>query len=128
VLRAVDATVHGNAARYESGHGKDNIGFWTDASDSIAWRFRAQRSGSYRALMTYACDPSTPGGRFSLQLGEQSIEGTVHPTESWTDFHEFDLGELLITSPGKHELRVSPIDIPANALMNLQSIRLRPSE
>jgi alpha-L-fucosidase len=127
-LCAVDAVIHGHTARYESGGGKDNIGFWTNVADSVSWTFHTDRTGSYAVLLTYACDPTTPGGTFKLVCSGQELTGTIAATDSWTDFREFSLGEISISNTGSSELRIQPIAIPHNALMNLKSIELRPSE
>ena len=37
VLHARDATIHGRTPRYESGDGKDNIGYWSNPKDSVSW-------------------------------------------------------------------------------------------
>ncbi|MBE3068648.1 MAG: alpha-L-fucosidase, partial [Planctomycetes bacterium] len=42
-LRAVEADIHGTSPQYESGDGKDNIGFWQNPKDSVSWRFRVER-------------------------------------------------------------------------------------
>ncbi len=56
VLKAAEATVHGETAQYESGNGKDNIGFWTNAADYISWGFRIQKPGVFNVKITYACE------------------------------------------------------------------------
>ncbi len=128
VLRAFDAEVIGFTARYESGNGKDNIGFWTDSADVVMWRFEVSRPGRFRVALSQACPADTAGARFAVIAAGAELSSTVRPTSGWTDFIDIDIGEIEVPSPGKCELRVEARSRPALALMNLRSVTLRPIE
>ena len=125
-LPSVEATIHGTTARYESGGDKDNIGYWTDPADRVAWSFHADRPGRYEVHLTYACATGSGGGTFRIRTGSSELPGRIEETGSWTAFRESNLGEITLLEAGRHRLMVEPIEIPGQALMNLKSICLRP--
>jgi len=71
LCHARDAEVHGQNARYKQGDGKDNIGFWTNASDYVTWTISVPARGRYQVTVTYAYPPENAGRRFHV-----GIEGT----------------------------------------------------
>jgi alpha-L-fucosidase len=126
ILAARFADVHGNTARYESGHGKDNIGYWTDAGDWVSWPIRIERLGEYEVWLTQATEAGTGGSEFVVAVAGQEIAGVVAETSSWTAFKGFKLGTLWLPV-GKHELSVKVRSKPGPAVMNLKHIELRPA-
>ncbi|MFA0775066.1 MAG: hypothetical protein THHGLFOP_000570, partial [Candidatus Fervidibacter sp.] len=84
-LPARFAEIHGTTARYEYGHGKDNIGYWTDANDWVSWEFVLERGGTFRVEITYACDKGTGGSEFVVEVAGQKLTGVVEETGSWTN-------------------------------------------
>jgi alpha-L-fucosidase len=126
LCHAREAEVHGQSARYEQGDGKDNIGFWTNASDYVTWNISVPARGRYRVTVTYACPPENAGSRFTVGIeGRQRLEGTVEATGSWTAFREVVLGEMALPA-GKHTLSVRVLEMPRGAVMNLQKVVLQP--
>ena len=123
LLSAVDAEIHGSAARFESGAGKDNIGYWSEIDDWVEWTFRVARPGRFRVLIEYACAPDN-GGTFRLNVAGAELAGRAESTGSWTTFVSSDLGEVEIANPGRFEVEVRPVGMPAGALMNLKCVRL----
>lgn len=122
-LRAVDAVIDGHSARYESGEGKDNIGYWTNASDAVEWTFTTKKAQRYALTITLACPMESAGSRYRVRIGDVSATGVVQSTGSWTDFATRGLGNIELPA-GTHILRVEVIDMPAGAVMNLQRITL----
>jgi len=127
-LKAVDATVHGETAKYESGDGKDNIGFWTDPQDYVSWDFTIGKAGTFDVEITLACDQGTGGSEYAVSVGGQELAGKVNETGSWTDFVTEKLGSVQMGEAGKHTLTVKPKTKPGLAVMNLKSIRLVPAK
>ena len=125
-LPAMLAQVHGGTARYESGGGKDNIGYWTDAKDRVEWEFLLSRPGAYEVEITYACAEGSGGSRYRVAVGERTVTDTVAETGSWTAFVAKKLGALSLAGPGTATLSVTPESKPGLAVMNLKSIVLRP--
>ncbi len=137
-LLAEDAEIHGTTARYEGGAGKDNIGYWSDAQEFVTWRFHVHKPGQFKVEVEYACPASEVGSVFALSVfpaGEEadgvgerepnwSIAKEVGDTGSWTDFVKVELGPQRIAEAGVYELRVQPMSIAGDGLMNLKAVRL----
>jgi alpha-L-fucosidase len=125
-LPAAEAVVHGQTARYESGHGKDNIGFWTNPKDQVSWEFAVKKPGEFQVFVTYACEKGAGGSTFAVAVGDQKVSGKVEETGSWTQFTEKRLGELRLPGAGRFTLTVAPETMPRGAVMNLKAVTLRP--
>jgi len=128
VLRAFDAEVIGFTARYESGNGKDNIGFWTDPADVVTWRFEVTQPGRFEVIMSQACPADAAGAQVAVAVAQAELTSEVQPTSGWTDFIDVEIGEIEIPARGMWEVRVQARSRPALAVMNLRSVTLRPVE
>jgi alpha-L-fucosidase len=125
-LRAVDADIHGDTAQYESGDGKDNIGYWTNAQDYVTWDFEVITPGSFNVEITFACEQGIGGSEYSINIAKQQLSETVRETGSWTNFVSEKLGMVKIDKAGTNTLTVRPKNMPRGAVMNLKSITLVP--
>jgi len=123
-LLARDALTHGEHIRYESGNGKDNIGFWTDPKDWVEWIVRVETPGEFEVEVTYACTEPA-GSRYRLEIADQKLEATVKATGSWTSFQSVELGRVTLPE-GRHKLAVRAENKVGEGVMNLKSIVLRP--
>jgi len=128
ILKAAEAIVHGHTARYESGGGKDNIGYWTDAEDYVTWRFKVTTPGTFDVEITYACAGGVGGSEYTVAVAEQELGGTVSNTGSWTNFVAERLGTIEITKVDNYTVYVKPRTMPHGAVMNLKSVRLLPTQ
>jgi alpha-L-fucosidase len=126
-LVASDAEVVGKTARYESGFGLDNIGWWTDKDDHVKWTFQVPDPGRYAVDVTYACLDASAGTQFTVVTGASSVTGTVSGTGAWNQFKTERLGELDVASAGKQTLTVKPTTKPPIGVMNLREVRLTPA-
>jgi len=122
MLRGSDAEVHGSQLQYESGNGKDNLGYWMDPGDWAEWRFEVTAPGKFEVTAEIAAQGS---GSFTVRAGDGSIEGKAPNTGSYTKFETVPLGTITISTAGKNSLSVRPI---ANGWqpMNLKAIKLTP--
>jgi len=127
-LKAIEATIFGTTARYESGDGKDNIGYWTNPEDYVTWDFRITKPGSFNIEITYACDKGVGGSEYSIEVDEQKLTGKISDTDSWTNYKTEKIGSVRIDKVGKHTLMVKPKTMPGFAVMNLKSIMLSPAD
>lgn len=125
-LRAAEAVVHGDTARYESGQGKDNIGYWINPKDYVTWDFIVTTPGNFSVEITFACDNKVGGSEYVVRVAGQELRGTVTDTGSWTEFVTEPLGAVKIAKLGEYTLSVMPKTMPHLAVMNLNSIRLIP--
>jgi len=125
-LKASFANLHGKRIKYESGDGKDNIGFWTVPADYVSWVCRIDKPGTFAVSLRYACtDPA--GSDYVVEVGGQKLEAKVEPTGEWTDFKTFDIGKVTLTED-RHILTVKAKNLKSVGVMNLQSVELKPVE
>lgn len=62
---------------------KDNIDFWTNASDFVSWDILVFEKGRYKVKIIYACPQEYAGSRFTVGIeGGERLEGIVEATGS----------------------------------------------
>ena len=120
-LAATDAILHGSKLKYESGGGKDNIGYWTDPAEWAEWKFKVANGGKFRVQAEIA---AMSEGKFNVILGGQKLSCTAPKTGDYSKFKREVLGELEI-QPGEATLQVKPVAEGWQPI-NLRSIRLTP--
>ena len=120
-LKAIDADTHG-AVAYESGEGRDNLGYWTNSADWAEWPVKITRPGKFHVTAEIAAQGS---GSFTVAAGGQSVSGTAPNTGDYAKFQTLDLGTLAIASPGLVTISVKPI-ADGWQPMNLKSLTLTP--
>jgi alpha-L-fucosidase len=125
-LKASNAVVRGANARYESGGGKDNIGYWTNPDDYVIWRFNVTKTGTFEAEITFACANGSGGSKYTISITGQDLAGTVKDTGGWTSFVTEKIGKLKIGKVDTHILSLKPKTMPRGAVMNLKSVNLVP--
>jgi hypothetical protein len=127
-LHARNAAIHGTRARYEVGGGKDNIGFWTDASDWVEWKLEVKKPGTFGVSITFACAKGSGGSEYDVALEKQKLSGKIKETGDWAKFATEKLGTLKLEKGGQFTLSVKPTKKPRQAVMNLQAITLKPAK
>jgi len=126
ILKAADAEVHGTTAQYESGGGKDNIGFWTNRNDFVTWTINVKTEGDYAVEITYACDNGSSGSEYTVGVSDTTkVSGKIEATGDWAKFKSESLGKIHLPV-GKQTLTVKATSMPRGAVMNLQRITLTP--
>ena len=125
-LKAADAAVHGDTAQYESGDGKDNIGFWTKQEDWVSWEVAVTNPGTFAVEVTYACADGTGGSEYVVSAGDQQVAGKVEATGGWASFRTDKIGRLAIGKAGKIAIALKPKTKPGFAVMNLKAVDLKP--
>jgi alpha-L-fucosidase len=126
-LDAIDADIHGKAARYESAADRQSIGFWTRPKDTVSWDFEMTKAGPFTVAIIYACEKGAGGSTYTVSVGDQQVTGTVKDTKAWNDFVSEEIGSLKIDKPGKYTLKVEPKTKPGAAVMNLRAVFLKPT-
>jgi alpha-L-fucosidase len=120
---ASEADLHGGL-QYESGNGKDNVGYWTNPEDTANWTFRVDRPGKFSVTAEIAAEAS---GNFEVICGGQKLSGAAPATKDYTKFKRANLTGALDLAAGSVTLTVKPV-AEGWQPMNLRSIRLVPAE
>ena len=126
MLRAANAVVCGTSARYESGGGKDNIGYWTNPRDYVVWDLKVGKPATFDVVIILACANGAGGSEYIVTVAGQELAGKVKDTGGWTNFVTEKLGTVNIDRAGSYTLSVRPQKMPRSAVMNLQSVKLVP--
>ena len=126
-LHARDAFTHGATIRYESGGGKDNIGFWTNAADWVHWIVRITEPGKFDVEITYACPDVSAGSQYVIEIGGKTLSGKVKGTGSWTEFKTEKLGAVELPAE-RHTLSVKAKNLVGEGVMNVQSVAFKPAK
>ena len=121
-LPAAQAVTHGEQIRYEVGPDRDNLGYWSNASDWAQWELDVPRPGRFKVMAEIA---AVACGRFQVLIGNQGVEGNTPNTGDYGRFQTVELGTLELTSPGKTSVAVRPIPEGWQP-MNLRSLDLVP--
>ena len=122
-LLANEADLQGDL-QYESGGGKDNIGYWTNPADTAGWTFKVNRPGKFKVSADIAAESS---GNFELIVGGQKISGAAPVTQDYTKFQRVNLDGTLDLPAGSVTLIVKPVAAGWQP-MNLRSVLLTPAE
>jgi hypothetical protein len=121
-LSAAQAVRHGEQLRYETGPGRDNLGYWNNPRDWAQWNLDLARPGRFQVRAEIA---AVAAGRFQVTLGDQKLEAAAPNTGDYQRFEKIDLGTLEVPAAGPVTLAVRPI--PAGwQPMNLKSLDLVP--
>jgi alpha-L-fucosidase len=124
-LKASDAEVHGETARYEPDGDKNAIGYWTNAGDYVTWVCNVPAAGKYAVSVTFACENGSDSSAYTVSAGKASVAGKVSGTGSWTAFQEKSLGTIDLPA-GKTTIAVKVTSKPGYAVMNLRQVKLTP--
>ena len=121
-LHAAKAITHGEQIRYEVGPDRDNLGFWTNASDWAQWELEITRPGRFKVAAEIAALAS---GRFQVIVADHKLEGSAPNTGDYARFQKVELGTVEFTSSGKTTVAVRPVPEGWQP-MNLKSLDLVP--
>ncbi|MCU0782746.1 MAG: alpha-L-fucosidase [Verrucomicrobia bacterium] len=121
-LMANEANLHGGL-QYESGAGKDNIGYWINPEDSASWTFRVDRPGKFKVSAEIAAQAA---GKFEVLASGQKVQGTAPATKDYTKFKRTNLTGTLLLAAGSVTLTVKPV-AEGWQPMNLRSLKLEPT-
>jgi len=122
-LMASEAEVHGGV-QYESGEGKDNLGFWTNPADTASWHFKIDRPGKFRVAAEIAAEASA---RFEIVVAGQTLAGKSLVTKDFAKFKHVNLNGTLDLPAGPVTLTVKPVADGWQPL-NLRSLTLQPAK
>ena len=125
-LTADDAEIHGASARVEGGSER-NIGYWTDASDSVSWTVRITQPGVYQVEVVQACPDDTAGTAYAVSVGRHNLPSNVVATGGWQRYKAVPVGKVEINQAGSVIIKVVPGKLKGYAVMNLRAVVLEPA-
>jgi hypothetical protein len=127
-LPAKTADVHGVQLRYEAQPHKNTLGYWTRADDYVSWEFQVKKSGTFHVEVLQGCGPGAGGSIVEVTVAGQTLPFTVEDTGGFQNFNPREIGPVTIDKPGRYTLEVRPKTKAKNAVMDLRSVRLIPSQ
>ena len=125
-LPAGEAVIHGETARCQTTDGHENIGYWTDKNNWVSWDFRVTTPGKFDVEISLACNADTPDSEYAVTVAEQTLQGKVESTGDWNKYVTRTLGTIALSKAGRYTLSVKPTAMPHSAVMNLESVTLKP--
>jgi alpha-L-fucosidase len=121
-LPAADAELHGNNLRYESGNGKDNLGYWLDPSDWAEWKIKVTRPGKYAVSVDAAAQGDS---NLQIGIGQQTLKVGVPNTGDYTKFKVTQVGTIDI--PAAANLSIAARAVAAGwQPVNLRAVHFKP--
>jgi alpha-L-fucosidase len=123
-LTAACATVKGREARLEERGDGPNIGYWSNAGDSVSWKASIKTPGTFSVELMYACQGNSAGSQYSISAGKESITGKIEATGSFEDYRTVMVGTLKLDTPGVVAVTLQPTSKPGPAVMNLRQVKL----
>ena len=148
-LPAEEAVIHGKTARCQPGDGRQNIGYWTDKNDWVSWDFQVKNPGKFDVEIAQACIPDDAGSEYEVKVASRSaemqetqqggVESTASATEAtlgskvestgdWNRFVTRTIGTFDLSKAGRYTVSVKPTAMPHGAVMNLESVTLKPAK
>jgi alpha-L-fucosidase len=128
LLSANDADIHSQqntTPRVESPGEPANIGFWTEPSAWLSYKFQLQKPGKFDVVLeTAATDDSSQLG---VNVGDKRLAMDVPNTGDYRKYKETTAGQVTFDKPGVHELEVRPNERGWKAI-NLRTVKLVPTE
>ena len=126
VFSALDAAVHGRAAKLESHPGNHRIGFWTNPGDSVSWNYKPTRWGRYDLELVYSAD-GTQAVELELEAAGKKFTVLRPPTGSWYRYQVLSVGRLYLAKAEPFRVVVSCPTLRGGAALNLKAVILRPA-
>lgn len=128
-LNAEDAKLNGETIQLQGGR-EANIGYWTNASDTVEWKIRTKSASKFTVSIEASCQPGNEGSVYEIDVDgtPSGVTGGVPKTKSWRDFKAVYLPGTISLTPGAHTIRIVPKSKPAMAVMNLRRLILTPAQ
>ena len=130
VLKAEDATLHGDGIHVEQADGGQNIGYWNRSDQTVEWPVPRGNRGKFNVLLSYAADNVSGGGDFELSVGNEKMTGHAEPTGGWQNYRLLNVGTVTLErSRDPKAVVIKPTRIDnGKSLMNVRHVELTPAE
>jgi alpha-L-fucosidase len=117
-----DARFEGEEVKAEDHGGVANIGYWTNAKDSVSWNLRAENDGKY-LVQIEASAPSE--GSVLLIQGIGKLAYSVPKTGNYESFQSTKVGEVALSKGTKITLTLRPV-VDGWRPVNVRKVELIP--
>lgn len=128
VLAAHLGAARGKMLRYEPQPQKNTMGYWVDAGDSLEWRFKVPKAGTYAVKLLQGCGKGQGGSTIQVKAGGSALDYTVEDTGHFQAFVERDAGKVAFTEAGLQILEIRCVKKAKAAVMDVREVRLVPIE
>jgi alpha-L-fucosidase len=128
VLKAVDADIHSRMntePRVESQDENANLGYWTDPTAWVQFKFQLNKSGTFELILDTSSTADT--NQLQVEIGSEQLRVEVPNTGDYGTYQPARAGRITLSSPGVYEIDVRPREQGWRAV-NLRSIKLVPVE
>lgn len=129
-LKASDANTTGEKIRYEPQTFKNTVGYWVGKQDYAEWKLDVAQPGKYNVGILQGCGAGQGGSQAKLTLAAEGkssqLQFEVVETGHFQNFQWRHLGQLEVDSAGTYTLKLQPVEIKKNALMDVRAIHLVP--
>ena len=123
VLSPDDAELDGGV-KTEAQGGQPSIGFWDNPQDSVSWKVRFPKVGTY--AVTTACAASLGASELALDVAGQKAAAKISQTKSWSDFLPVSFGNITISTPGEYVVTVRAANPAKWKAVNLRAVKFTP--
>ncbi len=123
-LSYVTALTGGKSVKRFNVIARYHIAQLTVPDDTVSWHFTVNTPGTYTVSITYAATQDWEGNMYSMSVGSESLEGSVHYTGERYRYKTFPVGTLTIGEAGEHVLTIRPSERSGQNLMCLRSVTL----
>jgi alpha-L-fucosidase len=100
---------------------------WQAPEQTAVWSVNAVHAGRYDVRIHFRCAPLYAGSTFTLQAGDERIEGVVEGHEPETEFYRQEVGAIELPV-GETRLVLAPVEMPYGYIFaDVEAIELQPA-
>lgn len=125
-LSALSAQLHGSTLCLERAASSPemNVGYWTDAQNSLSWKIHLAASQKVSSLWNIACENASAGSEIAILAdGQELARWTIPATGSWESYKTVK-GPTFTLPEGFTLLELKPITKPGLGVVNLRFLSL----
>lgn len=104
-LNATTAAICGDQITFERPF--ENIGYWHGLNDHVSWSVELAKPADFDVYLEGACDASSAGNQFRIEIEDKSITGQTESTGGWDKFRRSKVGSVSL-SQGPHRIVMRP--------------------
>ena len=126
ILKAGNALLTGDSAGLEEkADGRQNIGYWDNASDQAHWLVETSKAGRYKVAAEYATVHD--GATVRIAIDHTTLDANLPKTGGWSPPRWQSLGTIEIKKAGVHHLVLGSVPDKDWKAVNIWSLQLIPA-